>query len=149
MIYLSLLVCMSRVKNPKHIYINSEEWFSHLDIQLQRLNPDVIEAQIFERMLKIQAAKQFRKFYQDSDTENSWSAAENVIADKIHDIWLCRQISKEDTIISVAEISDCNQSDVERVYDKLAQTDEFLLQVELPFLRVAKINELLNYKNQA
>ena len=55
-------VCISRTKHPKKNFIPPGQWPTTLDINLQRLNPFVIEAEIFERVIKIMSNKTLRNY---------------------------------------------------------------------------------------
>ena len=50
-------VAFSRTRSPKDNFIPSGEWPSTLDINLQRLNNCVIEAEIFERAVRLISLK--------------------------------------------------------------------------------------------
>ena len=50
-------VAFSRTRSPKDNFIPSGEWPSTLDINLQRLNNFVIEAEIFERAVRLISLK--------------------------------------------------------------------------------------------
>ncbi len=55
-------VAVSRCKHGKHNYIPDGEWPNSMDIQSQRLNPFVLEAEIFERAIQIKASQTLRKW---------------------------------------------------------------------------------------
>ena len=78
-------VSVSRCRYPKHNYIPAGQWPHFMDIQLQRLNPFVTEAEIFERSIKIQASKTLRKWTVESgnDYGMSWTKEESAAADCI------------------------------------------------------------------
>ena len=65
-----LYVLLSRTCSIKHIYIPESEWFNHFDIRLQRLNPDVLGAKCFEKMLRAKAAYDYRHYCQKKIMEN-------------------------------------------------------------------------------
>lgn len=56
------LVSISRVCSPKDRYIPEGMFPTTLDVNLQRLNPLVIEAEIFERVVKITSLKTLCKY---------------------------------------------------------------------------------------
>ena len=78
-------VSVSRNRSPKHNYIPAEQWPSYMDIQLQRLNPFVPEAEIFKRAIQIQASKTLRKWPVQSGNEYGipWTKEESDVADLI------------------------------------------------------------------
>ena len=55
-------VVVSRVKHPHHLHIPEGEWPTLDELQVQRLNDDVLDAEIFERQMKINAAKTWRHY---------------------------------------------------------------------------------------
>ncbi|KAF0293569.1 hypothetical protein FJT64_008674 [Amphibalanus amphitrite] len=79
-------VVVSRVRHPHHLHIPTDQWPTVEEIQVQRLNPDVLEAEIFERQMKINAAKTWRQFVA-ADDDGQWSSADNVIGDAVHVAW--------------------------------------------------------------
>ena len=83
------LVSSSRTTSIKHIYIEPEDMPNHLDVRLQRLDIDVIDAQAFFRELKINAAVTFRKqvALKPGLYGESWTEEENNIADEINTFW--------------------------------------------------------------
>ena len=52
-----VLVAISRVKEPGHNFIPLSEWPTCLDIREQRLKPTTLEADTFERVVKIKGAQ--------------------------------------------------------------------------------------------
>ena len=57
-----LNVAISRTKYPKHNHIPDGQWPNAMEINLQRLNPFVLEAEIFERVVQIKACSTLRKY---------------------------------------------------------------------------------------
>ena len=109
-----------------------------------------MEAQLFEMMLKVNAAHQYRNYCQDPSNQygSIWTEEKNEIADQIHTIWLTGFYSKQETTLMAFEnLETCPIENIIMFYERLTKTDEFLLQTKLPFLSVSKIEELLAYKN--
>ena len=117
------MVGESRVRSPKHIHIPPNEWPSCEEINMQRLNSDVIEAENFERRLRITSAVTVRKWSKD------WTKEDNDIADSIHDIWEFGNISQNDICSSLVKNNSnkVSQIDVQLIYNKMLLTDEKLL----------------------
>merc|ERR1712002_136359 len=62
----------------------------YLDVRLQRLDTDVVDAEAFERELRIKGAVTFRRFCSSKlggKYTNLWTKEENKIADLIHKLW--------------------------------------------------------------
>ena len=132
------------------MYIHSDEWPSCHDIQIQRLQPAVLEAQTFEMMLKVLAARTYRINCQNENNQygSFWPETENIIADQIHCIWLTGYFSKQETIqMALTNLQSSSFEDIQNVYERMTETDEFLLQTKAPFLTKIKTEELLAYKN--
>ena len=94
------LVCLSRTKDIKHVYIREEDMPNHLDIRLQRLDVDVIDAEAFFRELLINGAVTLRGESQRHPGLYgvSWSEHENLIADQIHHLWRRMEYSRSEIL---------------------------------------------------
>ncbi|KAF0306482.1 hypothetical protein FJT64_022023 [Amphibalanus amphitrite] len=122
-------VVVSRVRHPHHLHVPTDQWPTVEEIQVQRLNPDVLEAEIFERQMKINAAKTWRHFVAAED-DGEWTSADNVIGDAVHVAW--RRLHTRDVASVVcdelhAKGVDVSVSDVQHVVQKMSHTDEALI----------------------
>ena len=92
------LVCLSRTKDIKHILIGPQDMPNHLDIRLQRLDIDVIDAQAFYRELRVSGAVTLRK----QSTKHpglygvSWSDEETVEIGSTRTNKTCKQAHRAD-----------------------------------------------------
>ena len=140
------LAAISRTQSPKHNYFYPNEFPTASDIKKQRLNHQVLEAECCERMVRVIAAKTFRHF---CETQNNcygsyWTESENLIADQIHDIWYTGKVSRDETVSHVLSNSlDLSNEQIQWVYDKMMETDEFFLQQDPPMITKREIEELL------
>ena len=75
----------SRVRSPKDNHIQSGEWPSVLDINTQRLNSYVPEAEIFERVIKTISLKTVAKLSIDTGVSygHNWCNEEYAILEDI------------------------------------------------------------------
>ena len=122
-------VVVSRVRHPHHLHIPGDQWPTLEELQVQRLNQDVLEAEIFERQMKINAARTWRHFVAAEGNED-WSQNDNVVGDAVHTAWrqrherdvatvVCDDLLERGVLVSVA--------DVQQVIEKMADTDEALI----------------------
>ena len=122
---------------------------NHFDIRLQRLSLDVIDAEMFELELRINAAVTLRKesisnpgLYGDI-----WSNEENAIADIIHHCWRKNVTSLDKILIRVKKYLRVTNADVEKVIEKLTDTEENLLNQEMPCLSKIEKQILMKYRD--
>ena len=143
-----LLVCLTRARSIRHIYIALTDFPTVLEIRIQRLNPEVIQAQCSEWMIRIIAARCYRHFCTKPENEygNLWTDLENQIADTIHDIWCAGLLTKDQCVDLVLQSTQFPQTEVVLVYDRLSETDEFLLQKTPPYVTQKEREELLAFK---
>ena len=146
-------VSVSRCKHGKHNYIPDGEWPNCLDVQSQRLNPFVIEAEIFERAIQIKASETLRKWSAQENIQygETWTPGECNIADcialafkggitrsvnAIH-TWICKQC-KESFDIKL----------METVIHKMDSTHEILLKEHPPHVNEEEYNTLKTYQKR-
>ena len=133
------MVALSRTVSPKDIYIPYNEMPNHLDIKMQRLNKNVIDAENFERNLLVKGAETIRKY------SNSWNIEENKIADLIIRDWKNNNVNynEVDTPIDI----DYPRAVILKVISKLEKTDE--IYVKRPPIELDQEDKKLleNYKN--
>ena len=146
------LVVNSRVISPKHIHIPEGNWPSAMDINLQRLNSFVLEAETFERAMKIQAAKTLRLCSIECDTYGEpWSYDQSDLATMIGGVYLTTSHR------SPKDVWDYLHDEIElpmpvderffaSVLEKLELTDERLLKETAPFLTQAEYQKLTQYQ---
>ena len=144
-------VVVSRVKHPHHLHIPDDQWPTFDELQMQRLNEDVLEAEIFERQMKINAAKTWRHFVAD-DADGDWSREDNVIADAVHLSW--RTHHRLDVVCDVCDALrtqndvDVTPADVQRVLHRMSKTDEALILEKPIYLTMLQHKGLLYRKVQ-
>ena len=138
-------VVVSRVKHPKHLHVPAIHWPTAEDIQMQRLNDDVIEGEIFERQMRINAAKTWRHFAASESTAE-WTHRENRIADAIHVEW--RRTGRASVADNVSEMLEhleppVDTVEVNQVIEKMVITDESLIYARLIYLRQVDHRQLI------
>ena len=143
-------VVVSRVRHPRHLQIPDGQWPTVEELRVQRLNQDVLEAEIFERQMKINAAKTWRHFAA-TEGDTDWSHAQNVIGDAVHAAW--RRLRQRDVAAVVldelhAKGVHASMADVLHVIDKMAGTDEELILAEPVFISQLQHRSLLYSKIQ-
>lgn len=145
------LVCLSRTKDIKHILIGPQDMPNHLDIRLQRLDIDVIDAQAFYRELRVSGAVTLRK----QSTKHpglygvSWSDEENEIADEIHSFWRAMRYDISTLIDHCNDkYPNSNLQEILDVISKLEDTDENLLTKDVPCLSKSDQNQLMQYRDK-
>ena len=144
-------VSVSRYKSPKHNYIPDWQWPNYMDIQLQRLNPFVTEAEIFERAIKIQASKTLRKWTVESGKEYgiSWTKEESDAADSIGIAYKekCRtSIPAIQKVVCDRTYKTLDSKLIKEVVSKMDSTHESLLKEDPPYLKDSHYQSLLDYQ---
>ena len=137
----------SRVKNSKHHY--RKEWPSALDVQVQRLNPFVIEAQIYERRVKIKSAQTLRRHTVNGrEYGQSWTLEENNVADLVAKAWQNKIIQTQaiQQYIETKFGQNVSISMLDNVIQKMKITHEYLLTQEPPYLSDAEYRVLLQHE---
>ena len=143
-------VAMSRTRHPKHNHTPDEQWPNPIDIQVQRLNPFVIEAEIFDRALKIKASQTLREKSVElgNNYGESWTLEECQIANYIALAWK----SKITTIPAMVDFIErttnikMDRALLQKVEAKLNATDECLLKEDPPYLSDDEYNMLKQYQ---
>ena len=143
-------VAMSRTNHPKHNYIPDDQWPTAADIQIQRTNPFVIEAEIFERALKILGAQtlRWRTARTGKTYGESWSIEECRIADLIAMAYQNKHTSTIAIIKFVLETTNESLESfvVQQVKNKIDRTNEKLLQYDAVYLSDAEYAWLMQNK---
>ena len=145
------LVGISRVRNPKHLYIPPNHWPSALELQVQRLNPQVLESENLERIIRVTGARDMRKYGYDllENVPNSvTSDMFNNVCDIIHNEWLeqgSEVFTKRNSANASADslyeklpshIKEKFKKEVfHDIYNFMKKTDEFLLLVDVPYMQ--------------
>ena len=146
-------VAISRTKHPKNNYIETGEWPHALDINLQRLNPFVLEAEIFERVIKVKSSITLRKFTVKNDKfyGELWTSEECDVADCIGLAYR----NKVTTSIPAIQhfIKDMlgrtfGEEILKVVIGKMEMTHERLLKEQPPYLKTDEFNTLIEHKKQ-
>ena len=130
------LVATSRTKHPKHNYIPEDQWPSAADIQSQRLNHHVIEAELFDRTLKIKGAETLRKRSAALGISygQSWTEEECRLGDLI----VMAYQNKLSSVLDIIDFIHTKTSEtvdialLHEVKDKIDKTNEVLLLQDLP-----------------
>ena len=146
-------VAISRTKHPKDNYIPEGQWPNALDINLQRLNSFVLEAEIFERIVKIKASRTLRRWSVGKDRPYGelWTGEECEVAD-------CLGIAYQNGIVeNLSAIKHYIKVKLDKTFDdeilklviaKIEGTHERLLKEPLPYLRDVEYNRLVGHKKQ-
>ena len=144
-------VAVSRCKHGKHNYIPDAEWPNSLDIRSQRLNPFVIEAEIFERVIQIKASQTLRKWTAEQDCEygETWTTEECKIADLIalaYKSKITRSVNAIHNWIVKQYKERLDITLMETVIKKMDATHEVLLKEEPPHLTEEEYTTLKAYQ---
>ena len=115
-----IVVGYSRVKTPRDMYIPEGTMPNDMDIRLQRLNPDCIDSECFERELKIRSAVTVRQHMANNQEMygNQWNEEQNAIADIINDSWRKGVTDVEQIIHRVSTSMDASDTDVKKYVRK-------------------------------
>ena len=142
-------VVVSRVKHPKHLHIPDDQWPAIEELRMQRLNPDVQEAEIFERQMKINAAKTLRH-HLAAEGDGEWTDGQNVIGDAVNAAW--RRRHERDVAAEVcaavcqnSAAMDVTLDDVQHVIDRMVDSEEGLLLARPLFVTQLQHITLLRY----
>ena len=146
-------VCISRVRGPKDNYIAAGEWPSALDINLQRLNPSVIEAEVFELGIRVMSMKTIAKLAVDSGLVygESWTLKEYEI---LLDTELALQADFSSTIPLIQKFifeklgKSYSVEDLTHVMSKIDKTTGKVLREKLPYLSDAEYKRLCDHKKR-
>ena len=144
-------VVVSRTRHPKHNYIPEGEWPNSLDIQLQRLNPYVIEAHIFERAIQIKAAQTLRTWTANHNLDygESWSLQECETADLIATAYkngMRKSVNAIQTWIVKEGHDKIDLNVLKSVVQKMDNTHERFLKEDPPYLTDDEYNTLREYQ---
>ena len=125
---------------------------NHLDIRIQRLDTDVIDAEAFERELKIQGAVTFRRECAKrlgGKYKKLWTDKENRMADFIHEMWRKGKGDITDIMeeLPIDLLVDCHD-ELLAVIRKMQNTDENLLNMPVPCLSRDEQAMLLQYRDR-
>ena len=137
----------SRTRHPKYLYIPDGQWPTANDIQSQRLDFYVIEAEIFEMVLKIKASQTLRRLSAQTNKEygESWTQEECRIADYV---CIAYKQTKNQSLLAIKTCIEKETGQLieatllQRVIQKMDNTHEKLLKVELPCLSDEEYNRL-------
>ncbi len=152
------LVACTRVKNPKHLFIPSDQWPTVDELNKQRLQESVLESENFERVVRAKSAQEMRKskYYK---TINGFPQIEktivNNVADLIHKLWIEKgHVAKKDKIVQEeikSKVMENWQSIDSDIYDVIEAfmrtTDEVLLLKKVKLLNSTSKNSNSNQKN--
>ena len=151
------LVGISRVRNPKHLYIPPNHWPSAAELQVQRLNPTVLESENFERIIRVIGARDMRKYGFDL-LENVPPSVScdifNHVCDMIHNEWLKQgsdlKIVKANSIYEkLSKDSKMERNVFNDIYNFMENTDEYLLLQDVPYLRTKQRKMLIDVRKGA
>ena len=144
-------VAVSRTKHGKHHHIPDGQWPNAMDIQSQRLNPFVIEAEIFERAIQIKASQTLRRWTANHNLDygESWTVEECETADLIATAYK-HGIRTSPTAIQAWIVQQGHQSIdlnlLKNVAEKMDNTHERLLREDPPYLTEDEYNALKAYQ---
>ena len=146
-------VCFSRVRGPKDNYIAPGEWPTALDINLQRLNPFVIEAQIFERAIQIKSMETIAKLSIDTGNEygQKWSLEEYKM---LLDMTLALKENFSSSITTMQRFiieklgKNCSTENLTAVMEKIGRTPGKILREPIPYLSEVEYKRLSDHKKK-
>ena len=144
-------VAVSRARHPKHNYIPETEWPNALNIQVQRLNPFVREAELFERAIKIQASQTLRKWTVKSSCfyGESWSKEECDVADLIVMAYknkIRKPVTAIKSWIAKEKNTEVDKELLQRVVTKIDATHECLHTEDPPYINEKDYQRLREYQ---
>ena len=136
-----------------HPIIWCSSGINRFHFRLQRLDTDVIDAEAFERELRIQGAVTFRRSCGSKiggRYKNMWTDADNLIADIVHKMW---RKGINDTIDIIVEVNakyllQYSNSHIENVMKRMQKTDENLLNHPVPCLSREEQLLLTQYRDR-
>ena len=125
------------------MHIPSTHLPSAQEINVQRLNNDVIEAEIFQRQMRINAAKTWRR-HVALEGGPEWSREENLITDAIHKAWRVHRVQDvAESVIQNLSTSDAHvQMEDVAVLKKMLATEESLIHAKPIYLTQSKHRQL-------
>ena len=155
------LVANTRTKHPKHTFIPEGHWPNTMDINLQRLNYFVTEAETFEMPVKIRAEHTLRQHsigkngapYGESWTQQEFDMADWISGFHLHanlpdhlpeTVWNAMQEELRLDTSSSAYLSD--RKLFMKVLEKIQHTDERLCKEPPPFLADDEYQRLVQYQ---
>ena len=143
------LVAFSRTKQIGNSYVPEGAMPNHMDIRCQRLNPDVIDAECFERELRIKSAVTVRTYmaHNPERFQNRWSEKENEIANEVHACWRNATYENDTVCLVVGVMVEATETEIEEVIRKMIRTEEKLLREQIPALPKEEQEALLLYRN--
>ena len=131
------LVGISRVVNPKHLFV--KHWPSALELNAQRLKEHVLQSENFERFIRIKSARDMRYFafdlLHDVPTDVDQDSYNNV-ADQIYQEW-SNGVNDEGSIcgsIAVNSVVSMNDELIHAIYALMKESDEYLVTKDVPHL---------------
>ena len=145
-----MYVSYSRTRHPKHNHTPDEQWPTQIDIQVQLLNPFVIEAEILDRGLRIKACQTLREksVQLGNNYGECWSVEECEMANYISMAWR-RKITTIPAMIEFIEKTSNSTIDkplLLRVDEKMNSTDARLLKEDPPYLSDEEYYMLKQYQ---
>ena len=147
-------VAISRVKHPKDNFIPEGQFPTALDINLQRLDPLVIEAEIFERVIKILSLKTLCHYSIETGGlyGQTWTTVEMGILNCLIEISFeggsLKSIPYMMEIINEKLSRDISEDELKRVISKIDLTEAKIMKEEIPYLKDSERNVLISYQKQ-
>ncbi len=147
------LVSISRTKHPKDNHIPDGQYPTALDINLQRLNSFVVEAEIFERVVKLMALRTLRKYTIEKNKNygQAWNMEDAEIANYVEAAYkkgVVKTIPPIKEFINVTFGKHCEDEDLRRVIDKIDSDEARVIKEELPYLKDEEYIRLVAHKKQ-
>lgn len=143
------LVAISRVRSPTHLYMRT--FPNYMDIQLQRLKENVLDAQAFEEAVRVRSEWSYR--HQGNCSEEFWNAETNRVADIIIDSALSNglRVQKDKALVEKVQMkctSETSPDTIMAVIQKLMDSRECMVAEKAPHLKPEDYNTLQNYHNK-
>ena len=144
---------MSRVRGPKDNYIPTGEWPTALDINLQRLNPYVIEAEIFEGVIRVISLKTIIKLSIETGKSygQNWTMTDLNILNGIVmalESDFSMDVSSIQKFILEKLSENYDMEDLTSVMIKIEQSEAQILMKKLPYLTDVEYKRLIEHQKK-
>jgi hypothetical protein len=140
------LVAISRVRSPAHLHIRT--FPNYMDLKVQRLKENVLDAQAFEECAKVKSECMYRH---TNCGDPFWNTHCNDLADSIINQAIAKRLSikkDQDELVRIVQVmfEDTNTHVIMRVLEKLIETQEYLVAEAAPHISREDYETLTNYQ---
>ncbi|KAH3865710.1 hypothetical protein DPMN_028752 [Dreissena polymorpha] len=142
------LVAISRVRSPAHLHIRT--FPNYMDLKVQRLKENVLDAQAFEEAVKVKSERMYRH---KNCGDPFWTTHYNDLADSIIDQAFAKRLSikkDKEELIRIVQLMfiDTDTNVIMRVLEKLIETQEYLVAEAAPHISQEDYETLTNYQKK-